>query len=283
MNYHSQLNIIMLVTVIGLAISLYLRPASDSVSEHMVAEQSADTVKLIRIIRNEIEITLNKLDGYWYIEKPLFVAADKEKVDRILEILSATSQQRFALSEQAHLGQDQPIVELYIDQLYFGFGGLAPTTNLQYLVTDQNIHLVSPRYAVFLPSNPLELVSTSLLAKNEIPVQYESANWRVYQQESVWRAHFPGSEEETMNSQELNDWHQLWRNVHASNIAFHAQTDTDRDANKITISLQGGREIVFTIMRNGKEFILLRDDEAISYFFPPEIGERLLSPDGTIL
>ena len=279
MNYHSQLNLIMLATVIGLAVFLYLRPAVDSIQEYNVSAHTSDVVKSIRIVRSGIEIQLKKCDDNWFLEKPVFVAADKDKVNKVLEILSASSQQRFSRSEQSHLGQDQLLVELYIDDVYFGFGGLAPTTNLQYLVTDQHIDLVSPRYAVFLPSSPLELARTSLLAEDEIPVQFETNDWRVYQQDLVWHVQFK-EPKEVSNSKELDDWHQLWRKVHASNLAVHDQIEIDLELseNSITIHLQDGRVIHFAFFKYDSELVLLRLGEAVSYHFPPEIGGRLLNP-----
>ncbi len=283
MTYHSQLNWIMLVTVIGLAIFLYLRPEIEALQEYKVSIHPIETVESIRIVRNEKAITLKHLDSYWRLVKPISARADESKVNQMLDILSANSNKSFPLTEQTHLGLDQPIVELYIDDVYFGFGGLAPTTNLQYLITDNNIYLVSPRYAIQLPVNPLELISPNLLASDEIPVRFEIGNVVVHQQDEVWNI-VSSNPEKVLSQDELKNWVHKWHTVNAATVAYHARLDSslmDEDEdNKIKINLQSGQEIIFKLRQNDTEMALLRVDEGISYHLPVDIGKHLLVTGG---
>ncbi len=285
MTYHSQLNWIMLVTVIGLAIFLYLRPEIEALQEYNVSIHPIETVENIRIIRNEKEINLKYLNNYWHLVKPILARADENKVNQMLEILSASSNKNFPLTEQTNLGLDQPIVELYIDDVYFGFGGLAPTTNLQYLITDNNIYLVSSRYAIRLPVNPLELISPNLLATDEIPVRFEINDLTVHQHNGVWDMVSPNPEK-ALSQDELKHWAHNWHAVNAATVVYHSRLDSslmdkDKDKeNKIKISLQSGQEIIFELRQNDIEMVLLRVDEGISYHLPIDIGKRLLAPGG---
>jgi uncharacterized protein DUF4340 len=280
MTNHSQLNLIMLATVVGLATFLYLRPEIEDIQEFKVSTQSIEAVESIRIVRNEKEITLKLLDNYWQLVKPISARADEHKVNQLLEILSVSSNKSFPLTEQTHLGLDQPVVQLYINDAYFGFGGLAPTTNLQYLITNDNIYLVSPRYSILLPVNPLELISTNLLAIDEIPVRFEINNLIVQQQDGVWNMISPDIENR-LSQDELKHWTQMWHAVNAATVAFHSRIDSrkgeDKD-NKVKIGLQDGQEIIFKVLQNDSEVTLLRVDAGISYHFPIDVGMRLMAP-----
>ena len=268
----------MLATVIGLAIFLYLRPGVEKDQEHKVAMFANTAVESIRLVRNEKEIILKRLNNVWYLAEPILARADERKVAELLEVLSASSHVIFPLTDQAHLGLDQPLVELYINDSYFGFGGLAPTTNLQYLVTDNSIYLVSPRYAVLLPANPLELASTNLLAVNEIPVRFEINDLIVQRQGDVWNIIAPDNNN-LLNQDELEYWAQRWHAVNATTIAFHSRTNSGEEMDDtVRIILQDGQEIFFKTQKSADEVIFLRIDESMSYRFPTDVGKRLLVP-----
>ncbi len=272
----------MLATVIGLAIFLYLRPGIEKDQEYKVSTLAIEAVERIQLIRNEKEIILKQLNSVWYLAEPFLARADTRKVAELLEILSASSHVIFPLTDQAHLGLDQPLVELYINDSYYGFGGLAPTTNLQYLVTDNGIYLVSPRYSILLPVNPLELVSTNLLAIDEIPVRFEINSLIVQRHGDVWNIIFPDNKNENLLSQdELEQWTQSWHAVDATTIAFHPRVDSNEDMDsKVRISLLDGQEILFKAQKNASEVVFLRIDESLSYHFPVDVGKRLLAPTG---
>jgi len=268
----------MFATVVGLAIFLYLRPESESTQEYKVSTQLIETVEHVRIVRNEQEIVLARSNNNWQLKKPIAAQADENKVNQLLGILSASSNQSFMLTEQANLGLDQPLVQLYIEDEYFGFGGLAPTTNLQYLETNNIIYLVSPRYSVQLPVNPLELINTSLLASNEIPIQFETDHLRIHQQNRIWDIVSPESTVE-LNQDEFNRWIHMWHSVSADHVSFYGHLTSDEDENStIKISLQDGQDVIFKLMQNDLELALLRVDEGISYHFPIDVGKQLLDP-----
>jgi len=278
MTNHSQLNLIMLATVVGLAIFLYLRPGVEKDQEYKVSTLAVEAVESVRLVRNKKEIILKYLNGSWHLSEPILVRANERKVIELLEILSASSNIIFPLTDQIHLSLEQPIVELYINDLYFGFGGLAPTTNLQYLITDNNIYLVSPRYAILLPVNPLELASTNLLATDEIPVRFEINDLIVQQQGVVWNIVSPDIENR-LSQDEFKHWTQSWHAENATTIAFHSRIDSNEDMdNKVKISLHDGQEIYFKAQKNSSEVTFLRVDESVSYHFPIEVGKRLMAP-----
>ena len=270
----------MLATVVGLAIFFYLRPGIEKDHEYKVSTLASEAVESIRLVRNEKEIILKQLNSVWHLAEPILARADERKIIELLKVLSASSNMIFPITDQAHLGLDQPIVELYLNDLYFGFGGLAPTTNLQYLLTDNDIYLVSPRYSILLPVNPLELVSNNLLAIDEIPVRFKIDDLIVQREGDVWNIISPDNKNEALLSQdEFKRWTQSWHAVNATTIAFHPRIDSNEDmGSNVRISLQEGQEIFFKVQKNASEIIFLRIDESLSYHFPVDVGKRLLVP-----
>ena len=175
MTYHSQLNLIMLATIIGLAVFLYLTPQfqPESDAAFQISLRDPDTVQNVRIIRHDEEIILQRLGGSWYLSSPYHARADEVLVGKILNILSANSRQRHPLTNSEEFNLDNPLIEVYLDDDYFAFGGLAPTINEQYLTINQHVYLVSPHYAIWIPVKPLDIVSMQLLNEKEIPVAFE--------------------------------------------------------------------------------------------------------------
>ena len=85
--------------------------------------------------------------------KPVQARTDEKKVTELLQILTAISHQRFPRVDLERFGLDQPNVQLYLDDEYFGFGGFAPTLQRQYVMTGDHVYLISPRYVLALPSS----------------------------------------------------------------------------------------------------------------------------------
>tara|TARA_R110002073_G_scaffold64308_8_gene161195 strand:- start:1626 stop:2492 length:867 start_codon:yes stop_codon:yes gene_type:complete len=276
MTYHAQINLIMLATVVGLVTFLYFKPQSEDGREHAISSLAEEAVKSIRIVRHETEMVLKKSDNHWYLVKPLQAKVDKTKVTQILEILSVGSVQRFPLTDLDRFGLDKPNTQLYIDHEYFGFGGLAPITNEQYVATGKNIYLMSPRYAVMLPSQPLDLISTKLLADEEMPVKFEFELFSVRQQAGNWNILSP-KPGQVLTQDAINRWLRLWRQADATSLTFHPG-DGLVGQTKIKIGLHDGQVINLKILQNESELLFIREDTGIHYHFSVEMGKQLLSP-----
>jgi len=277
MTYHSQLNLIMLATVIGLAVFLYLTPQfqSESDAAFQVSLRDPDTVQAIRIIRHGEEAILQRIRDSWYLSSPYHARADEALIGKILNVLSANSRQRYPLTSSEVFNLDSPLIELYLDDDYFAFGGLAPTTDQQYMAINQHVYLVSPRYAIWIPVKPLDIVSAQLLDEKEMPVKFEFHDFLIQRegaQVNEWRA--DGSVGE-LTVELLSRWVQLWHSSQASELIVdqHKQSAA-RPAVKIT--LQNGEIIQFSVLEDENGAIIFRNDEQVGYFFPEPKNRKLL-------
>ena len=277
MTYHSQLNLIMLVTVIGLAFFLYLKPQFQSETDGaiQISIRQPETVQSIRIIRQGQETALERNERGWHLISPFYARADEAVVGKVLNVLSAHSRQRFPLRDTESFNLDFPSIELYIDDDYFAFGGMAPITNEQYLAINDHVYLVSPRYAVWMPVSSFDLVSPSLLAKDELPVKFELGDLTIKKQNGVWLVDSGGRS--SQDSIVLERWVEKWRDMPATELLINMQDYSD-DQSTVTISLMDGREIDLKVIENESGIMFYRQGEQVGYLFPEQEGHHLLNP-----
>ncbi len=280
MTSRSLLNLVLLAAVVSLALWVYFKPKPQGdTQEYRVSSLTAENAQSIRVEWQGLNIVLQKAGERWHLTQPLQGRADEVKVGRILEILAATSPRRFPATELERFDLAQPAVRLRIDHESFGFGGLAPITNEQYVASGESVYLLAPRYAAALPRQPADLLSPKLLAENEIPVAFELENIKVIQQDGNWRI-TPENPGLTLTQNEFNHWVQSWQQAYATGITLSAneqdQTAVGKQAIKIT--LRDGNVVQLLILQQQPELILLRVDAAIRYRFPAESGRRLLDP-----
>jgi len=279
MTYHSQLNWIMLATIIGLAVFLYLKPQlqPEPDSEFQISLRDPATVQSIRIIRQGERATLQRVDNQWYFTSPFHARADTDTVEKILNVLSANSRQRILMSSLEDFNLDQPLIELYLDEDRFAFGGLAPTTEQQYLAINQHVYLVSPRYAIWIPVKPIDAVSSVLLSEEEVLVQFESPDWVVEREAGHGEWRMTDGDQRQLSPELLERWAQLWHTGQASELILDVRI---REAAKpaVGISLQNGQNIQFQAWQDEYGMVLFRDDEEVGYYFSGSSGGMLLNP-----
>jgi len=279
MTHHARLNLIMLVTIASLLMFLYFKPQPDNIQEYPITSNSIEAIQTIRIVRQQGEIVLQRQANHWHLIGPVRTRANEKKVKEILKILSAKSNHRFPLQDLARFGLDRPNLHLYFDEDYLGFGGYAPITNQQYVLTRDYVYLISPHYALFLPIKAGSLISTQLLADNEIPVKFEFNHLIVAHSNGSWNGIIQNGE--NLRDAELEHWVQFWRTANAREVTIAQEQELSDDfaeINNLTISLQNGQGINVKIMQNDNEIVLFRADTGIRYHFAKGTGERLLAP-----
>lgn len=277
MTHHARLNLIMFATIAGLMVFIYFRPQSQDIQEYSVSSGSVEAAQSLRIVRQQQEIILKRLDNRWHLIKPVQARADEKKVSDILQILAATSNQRFSLEDLERFDLDQPNVQLYIDDEYFGFGGFAPTTHQQYVATGDHVYLISPRYVLALPSSASDLISPELLASNEIPVRFELNHLTVELQNESWHVTMQHSGE-VLDKEAIKYWTQLWQTTHAGAVTLGQEFGSDFiEKDFIKISLQDGQKINLKILQSEAEIVFLRVDDGIGYHFSVDAGQQLLN------
>lgn len=278
MTHHARLNLIMTATIIVLIVFVYFRPQPPETTEYPVASEPTEAVRDLRIVKQQQEIVLKRQDGQWHLIKPVQFRADDEKVGKILEILQARSQQRFAKADLNRFGLEHPHAQLTIGDTHFDFGGFAPTTHQQYVATGGYIYLLAPRYALALPHNASDLLNPRLLSPSEIPVKFKLPHGEVALHNGNWRV-TPQLTAEALDAETLKHWVELWQSARATELKMTAELGSDfAETGSIKIALQDETEISLKILQNQSSIVFLRVQEGIGYQFPLEIGRQLIDP-----
>ncbi len=282
MTHHARLNLIMTATIIVLIVFVYFRPQPPENTEYPVANESAETVQHLRIVRQQQEIVLKRENDQWYLIKPVQIGVNNEKVGKILEILQARSQQRFAKADLSRFGLEHPHAKLTIGDVHFDFGGFAPTTHQQYVATGNHVYLLAPRYELALPRDASDLLNPRLLFPGQIPVKFKLSHGDVAFQSGDWRV-TPQLAAEALNAETLKHWVELWQSARATELKMAAELGSDfAETGSIKIDLQNETEISLKILQNQSSIVLLRVQEGIGYQFPLEIGRQLLDPNAFV-
>lgn len=282
MTHHARLNLIMFTTIAGLMVLLYSRPQPQDAPEHAISNSTVEAVQHLRIVRQQQDIALEQQDKQWRLTEPVQAWADGSKVAEILKILQATSPQRLPLADLARFGLERPNMQLYIDDVYFGFGGFAPTTNLQYVAAGDHVYLLSPRYALALPAGPGDLIDHKLLFPGEIPVQFELPDAVMELHNENWRMTSPRSND-ALDEETIKRWVQLWQTARAAKVILASELNADFvEAGLMTIGLLDGQAIPLKILQTEYAIVLLRVNEGIGYQFSVDVGQQLFSPNALI-
>lgn len=278
MTHPARLNLIMLATIVGLVVLLYFKPQIQDVQQYPISSAVMEGVQTVRIIRQQKEMVLKRLDRRWYLIKPVQAQADENKIKEILEILAANSEQRFPAADLDRFGLDRPGVQLYFDDEYVGFGGFSPVTHQQYVMTNDHVYLIAPRYVLALPLSAGDLISPQLLAPNEVPIRLELNHLAVEFKNGNWNniIQDPGK---TLDAETIEHWVHLWQTAYARELTFEQQLSDDLvDVGDIKISLQNEQKIVLRILQSEAEVVFLRADDGIGYHFSVDVGRQLLDP-----
>jgi hypothetical protein len=279
MTHHARLNLIMFATITGLMVFLYFRPQPQVVPEHAISNNTAEAVQHLRIVRQQQDIALEQLNGQWRLTEPVQAWADGSKVAEILEILQATSPQRLPLDDPARFGLERPNMQLYIDDAYFGFGGFAPTTSLQYVAAGDHVYLLSPRYALALPAGPGDLINPKLLSPGEIPVKFELPDITLTFHNENWHMTLQ-QPDDVLDEETIRRWVQLLQTARAAKVILPSELSPDFiEAGLMAIGLQDGQTIALKILQTDYSIVLFRMNEGIGYQFSVDAGQPLLHPN----
>lgn len=278
MTHPARLNLIMLVTIVGLLVLLYFKPQIQDVQQYPISSAPMEDVQTIRILRQQKEMVLKRLDRRWHLIKPIQAQADENKIKEILGILAANSDQRFPAADVDRFGLDRPSVQLYFDDEYVGFGGFSPVTHQQYVMTNDHVYLIAPRYVLALPLGASDLISPQLLTSNEMPVRLELNHLTVEFKNGNWSNVIQDSGKK-LDAEMIEHWLYLWQTAYARELTFEQQLNDDLvEAGDIKISFKNEQKIVLRILQSETEVVFLRANDGIGYHFPVDVGRQLLDP-----
>ncbi len=265
------LNLVLFSLVVGIGLLLYFKTQGNAPSEYRLSTLQAGDIKNI-MLDKPAALTLEKRGHGWFITRPFMARANAFQVERLLEILSATSKQRFPANDLTRFDLDQPQARLTLGEQAFSFGALNPLTAEQYVSTADNVYLVPLRYGAAVAVTPNTFLNHLLLADNEIPTGFDLPGYKLTRVNGAWSVSPAPAE---LSQDQLNRFADEWR--YAYSIASEPANPAP-GAEQIRILLDNGGSVALHVLQKRPQLILLRDDEMIAYHFPGDVAKRLLDP-----
>jgi Domain of unknown function (DUF4340) len=266
------INVALLTAVAALALFAYLKPHQSQPEHRLSTLKAADARTIMIEIAGGAPIALERAASEWRLSAPFAARADDFQSQRLLEILDATSKDRFPAAGLARFDLNEPNARLTINRQAFSFGAVNPMSREQYVLTQDGIYLIALRYGAALPKNALQLVNRQLFAAEEAPVALEFQEFRLAQQDGKW-VMSPAVVDSSQD--DINRWIDEWRLATALAVL---PMSNRKPLATIKARLRSGNDVTLTVLQREPELVLARSDQQFEYQFAGEAAKRLLAP-----
>jgi hypothetical protein len=276
-NSRGRLNLVLLATVIALASLTYFRPGTRAPTPAMpLIALKAAQVRDIRIgMPGQKTTELVRGDRGWQMQAPLTMPADPNLVRTLLDTLDVTSDKQFPATGAtlAKYGLDKPVAELWLNDVHYAFGGLNPVDNLQYVLTDDAVHLVNPMLYYRIAHVPYWWVDKGLLpiGSHITAMQLPQATLTL-DKHGAWQLAPADASVSADAIQKLMDaWQQ--------NLAIGVTPiGKDPEEGEVSISITNEtKPLRFAILKDPDFLVLARPDLGLQYELDSSLWDTLLS------
>jgi hypothetical protein len=270
-------NLLLVIGVTGLALYAIYRPKpEDKTPRHKLSQVAAAAVQKVRIEpRDAPPIELERRGEAWFITAPLTGRADQSQLDRLLDLLQASSTEKLPADDLARYDLDRPRLKVQFDGQVLAFGTSNPLTQEQYVLAGDSVYLLSSYFTSVVPSRPDRLLTHALFRPGERPVAFALKGFRVTQKDATWTVEPPLPEgKEAPGPDEINRWVDNWR--FASSLVTRPASGR-KPLDEIQATLAGGAQVKFGVLQRAPELVLLRQDEKLEFQFSAESGAGLMT------
>jgi len=267
----------LLVAIIVLGLVAWYKPSGNEPSHPLSALKAAEVKAIALTIGAAPPFVLERTDSDWQMTAPLKARVDAFQVQRLLELLDAKSNTRFAATGLARYGLSEPYARIKIGSQDFSFGAANEMSREQYVQSGDAVYLLPLRYGAALPKSAFNLVSKQLFAADEAPVSFDLGTFTVEQFDTKWTLQMAaaGAAKSEAGPDDINRWVDQWRLASALGI----QAPTQRKPLAVlNVRLKNGKAVAVKILERGANTALARDDEPFEYVMAAETATRLLAP-----
>jgi hypothetical protein len=286
------LNLVMLALVAGLVAFLYLRPqaSSDAPTQHEVTTLKLADFNAIKVeFPTQAPTAFEKVNGFWRMTAPYKTRADQLSVQRILSIIAAKTQNKFAATDMEKFGLTQPQLRLKLSGATgteeFIFGTFNTVTDEQYVAYKDSVYLLPGSYAEAASTQAIEMIDKNPLAPTEAKQiagfdyahleQWEDIGLQVDIAEGNWKTNAPKA---NITQNELNEWLEFsWKQAQAKQVELYTP-DRKITYPSFKIKLKDGTKVHFDKIQESPDLLLARPDEGLLYHFANDVGFNMLNP-----
>jgi hypothetical protein len=252
--------------VIALGLFVWLKPPKPPQATYAVSTLKSLEAHRIRVLhKGQPPIALEKRGGEWALTEPVKGPADTFQVLRLLAILDAKSPLHYPPAELAKFELDAPQVQVIINDQRFAFGAINTVTREQYVLTQNTVYPLEPRYGAAVPASAQALLRRSVLAPEDSPVHFEFGTFSV--------ATTPPAGE--LSQDTYNHWVAQWR---AGSALRTELLDKRKPQSEVRITLKNGTKVALDIVQVEPELIVRRADLGLQFVFVGDMGNQMMSP-----
>jgi len=216
---------------------------------------------------------------HWRMTEPYNVAANRIRVERLLDILTVPVYTQFAIEQHklTEFGLQPPLVLLQLDQLEIRVGGTDPINHYRYLAIADRLYLIKDQFPHLLLATAESFVAQNILPSESQLELIQTPEWqlaRTTDQTQVWQLTpvVPG-----ISMDRLIEKVDAWSNALALNVVKAPAQEMD---SRVNIRLRGSAgPLSFGILREQQESYLIREDLGLAYQLP-NIDALLAAPTG---
>lgn len=280
------LNLVLLVLIIGIVVFLYLNPKKqegDTPTFEVSTMKMSEFDHIVIEFPTKAPVTFEKIDGFWFLDKPYKARAEQRAVQGVLSIIAGTTIHKFPADDLARFGLDTPKLKVKLNNEEFLFGTYNTLTSEQYVAYKGAIYLLPVSYSEaastqvveFLEKNPLgpkEKIAGFDLSRLE---QWEDVRLVVDLADGKWKVSVANAKPE---QNEMNEWFETsWK--HPAVTAVEPYTpDRKTTYPSLEVKLADGKKVHFDKIQESPELLLGRPDEGLLYHFPQDAGFVMLNP-----
>jgi hypothetical protein len=232
----------------------------------------------IRLVDIEIDgnepVRLRRHGEDWFLDGPVPVAAESDRIRSVLHLLTAPSELYYPLLDPrgAAYGLDRPRLRLKLDGEELIFGDTAPISGLRYVRSGDTLHLMRDSLYPQLAAGRLGLVRRTILPPNvkirrlvlpALSIERNAiGNW------------ITEPRSDSLNPDAIHGLLQRWRRARALHVAAGRRA---AGTAAVRIELEGNAQpIELRIAQTETTLILVRPDWGLEYHFPVSAAEQLL-------
>ncbi|MCC7546743.1 MAG: hypothetical protein IT532_03170 [Burkholderiales bacterium] len=267
-------NIVLVAVVAALAAYAFYRTGRDDPQREPIAHLAASVVQRIAIEANGVQtIELAREGDAWFVTRPLRARANSTQVDRILDLLAVQGRERMPAQDLQRFDLGRPTLRVRFDETAIAFGTINPLTQDQYVLVGDAVFMIPSHHRAAIPDRVERVLTHALLRTNEKPVAFEFANFSVARADGRW-ARNPQPADGALSQDDFNRWVDEWR--YASSLLTQPASGK-LPAERIAVAFEDGRRVEFGIVQREPELVLVRADEALTFYFSQDTRGRLLA------
>lgn len=265
MSLRVSINLILLISVIGLAIFLGINKEQEMVRQELtLTDIHPDSIHVIHIERRDLDdIIFQKQDGHWIMQSPFNLSANPARIKVMLKLLQAHSYDHFSAPDNdlTPYMLAVPAVSILLNDTRIAFGDTNPLEEkLRYVLVKDTVHIIND--SLF---HVLQTSATFFLSPKLIPPDA-----------AIKTIHLPELTIDNTENGKVSGAHNqiinAWKQVESVYVRRYEEMEP---IDNIKLELTSGEIIEFIILSSRPNLILARPDMGIQYHISNTVSDNL--------